>query len=81
MVLNNKKRRITTMPKKKKMSLSPIKVQSFVTKLEEKQKNKVKGGDTYDCDSVGIPCFSRGIPCIPTRLQNTCQNTCELVCI
>jgi hypothetical protein len=60
------------MPKKKKMSLSPIKVQSFVTTLDDKQKNKVKGGATYDCTPDSCP----GGTCPPTW-NASCEGTCD----
>jgi len=53
----------------KKLKLSNIKVQSFVTSLGDDAKNKVKGGaPTYEPDCTQVTCMD-------------CTDTCESLCL
>lgn len=66
---------------KKKLRLKIINVESFVTSLENDQKEEVKGGgDTRFCPSgqySGCPCGSNYTDC----LQFTCHTcTCQTLC-
>jgi hypothetical protein len=64
------------MPKKLKLDLKGLKVQSFVTSLEDGEKKQVKGGDPYtletDCPSCLPTCNSCQVTC-----AESCYGTCE----
>ncbi len=54
------------MPKKIKLNLSDLKVQSFVTNLNEKEKNELKGGASLpnDCYSYPNDCYTNDPTCV-----------------
>ncbi len=54
------------MPKKLKLKLEDLKIQSFVTLLTEDEKKKFKGGGSVDCDSTHYPCCH-------TTFEPTCR--------
>ncbi len=67
------------MPKKKKLKLNQLKVKSFVTEMDDRQAEKVKGGDTaYTCPaSCIVACFTdEAITCGGTCGQS-CNGTCN----
>lgn len=70
------------MPKKLKLDLGGLKVQSFVTSLEARDESKIKGGNTgITCPE---PCVSKPYVC-PTDNTwcgtcNTCGATCDATC-
>ena len=49
------------MSKKKKLNLEVVRVQSFVTSLENDQKNRIKGGQSMD--TVCCPDYKTEGPC------------------
>lgn len=56
----------------KKLTLSNLKVQSFITTLEKKSESTIKGGTgLYDCGSGGADCDNKGgsLRCIKTSAQ------------
>ena len=81
------------MPKKMKLDLKGLKVQSFVTSLEDGDKTKIKGGVsntmncpdcTEDCESVTF-CGTCGTycTCIGTCGGATCDtcDSCPATCV
>lgn len=75
------------MGKEKKLSLNVIKVQSFVTSLDDGQQEEVKGGgDSGTCPSgqySGCPCGTAytdcnqySCTCLSLCLKNSCLVTC-----
>jgi hypothetical protein len=72
------------MPKKLKLDINNLKVQSFVTSLENRDKTKIKAGadktrdyDTFPCNTCDDPCEpSFGGTCVYT-CDGTCLNTCD----
>ena len=72
------------MPKKKKLQLKTLKVQSFVTELGD-EANKVKGGATLDTACIigsclecseGICLTDFGSNCVGTCAGSNCVGTC-----
>lgn len=60
---------------KKNLKLSDLKVQSFVTSLNEDQLNTLKGGDATNnpaCGSIGIACRTVAHDC--HVVQSTCSS-------
>jgi hypothetical protein len=65
------------MPKKLKLDLEGLKVQSFVTSLENVQKKQVRGGDPDPPESINPAATCDGTTCIVTLCNdNTCAQTC-----
>lgn len=58
------------MPKKLKLNIQELKVQSFVTLLSEDEKNVFKGGGTDIDDCSTQSCLSNCVTCPPI-----CTNT------
>lgn len=58
------------MPKKLKLNLNDLKVQSFVTALTDEEKNRFKGAGSDGCDSGGTALTH--CTCV-TRCTCTCQ--------
>jgi hypothetical protein len=56
---------------KKKMKLSPLKIQSFVTELDRENKKKIKGGTVYTILTCGN---------CPTNDTCICSDTCPIGC-
>jgi hypothetical protein len=82
-LLNNNKRSKINMPKKLKLNLDELKVQSFVTGLDDDMLKKMKGGTGDDEDSRSLPytcscCYITNTPpatgCGPTT--NPCYTNC-----
>jgi hypothetical protein len=76
------------MPKKKKLKLDSLKVQSFVTHLGN-EANKVKGGVTPDTACIigsclecseGICYTDFGSDCVGTCAGSNCVGTCYATC-
>jgi hypothetical protein len=69
------------MPKKVKLNIQDLKVQSFVTSLEDDSKAKVKGGLPYTCNTCDemTDCSITYIwYCYPTE---TFEPNCRTACI
>lgn len=66
------------MPKKLRLDLKDLKVQSFVTSLEEKTRSRIIGG-VQDSIREGCPDPPPGTSMCNT-VCNTCFNTCGLSC-
>lgn len=66
------------MPKKIKLDLQGLKVQSFVTTLKEDQKEEVKGGLPYTCNTCAMDCSYTYIWwCPPTATDDPlCRTAC-----
>jgi hypothetical protein len=65
------------MPKKVKLKLDDLKVQSFVTLLNKDHAYKLMGGETDNC-TEGAGCRLQKDPCPPEGNQNTwCGEGCE----
>lgn len=71
------------MPKKLKLDLGGLKVQSFVTSLENGDEKKIKGGATLvTCETCEPECPSGGTCLTACGTCNTCVtcNTCPASC-
>lgn len=67
------------MSKKIKMDLKDLKVQSFVTSLDEEEKSQLKGGLPNTCVTCDLECsFSRWMDCMTEYLS--CFQTCMYHC-
>lgn len=66
------------MPKKVKLNMENLKVQSFVTSLEDDQKEKAKGGLPYTCLTCdGLCSWTYIWWCPPTdTLEPNCRTAC-----
>ncbi len=62
------------MPKKLKLDLNALKVQSFVTSLPDKDKSKIKGGDVVTKNPGGTCTCA-------TACLTDCLGTCDINCI
>lgn len=62
------------MPKKLRLDIDALKVQSFVTSLPDKDKSKIKGGD----EVTKLP---GGTCTCDTMCLTVCQGTCDLKCL
>jgi hypothetical protein len=62
------------MPKKLKLSLKSIKVQSFVTSLKDDEKKNVHGGTTQ------IQCETEQPECPTLSCGGTCEQSCYGTC-
>jgi hypothetical protein len=73
------------MPKKLKLGLSPLKVQSFVTSLTGKDKKGIRAGGTTDLTSLQVACSCGGScdtcepcePSVPCPSLESCVETCH----
>lgn len=63
------------MPKKLKLDLKGLEVQSFVTSLEKREKRQVKGGDPYTLETNCPSCMPTCISCVFTCAE-TCYGSC-----
>ncbi|NIM12346.1 MAG: hypothetical protein GTO45_09550 [Candidatus Aminicenantes bacterium] len=63
------------MPKKKKLKLGSLRVQSFVTELGDEAK-KVKGGDTMNTQCIIGSCLECSEGICPTDFGSDCVGTC-----
>jgi hypothetical protein len=66
------------MPKKKKLQLKALKVQSFVTELGD-DADKVKGGVTPNTGCFIGTCYDCSVGVCPTD-QLSCNGTCDQSC-
>lgn len=67
------------MPKKTKLNIQDLKVQSFITSLEDDSQAKVKGGLPPSCNTCEIECSYTYIwYCYPTE---TYEPNCRTACI
>lgn len=65
------------MPKKVKLNMEGLKIQSFVTSLEDSQKEEVKGGLPYTCRTCGDCSWTYFWYCPPTdTLEPQCRTAC-----
>jgi len=60
------------MPKKLKLNMDELKIQSFITALSDEEKRNLKGAGTgVDCDTTGSVCCTSNQNC-----GSICQTQC-----
>lgn len=64
----------------KKLNLSTIKVTSFVTSLNDEEKEKFKGGTVVELTSFDVPCHTCTTPCASAEYCATEPGFCTLGC-
>lgn len=63
------------MPKKLKLNLNELKVQSFVTALTDEEKDKYRGAGSDKCDDTGGAATC--VPCTNTCGTCSCGTACQ----